>query len=151
MPTKDHPLYEEFKKFQENYLWNIFRGNRIKMRFNVMVADIDRFDDITSEITMTLKTFANFRMWSDGDFDLETDRHALFSGNYGRLWTAKIMVSKDAEPDVLKFTSDLGREIKVSADIFDIEKKDWKDSIVRNYDATTGEINNENHKPKGDK
>jgi len=141
MPTKDHPLYEEFKKFQENYLWNIFMGQQIKMRFNDIVNDIDRFDDITSEICMTLQTFSNFRMWGNNDFDPITDRKTLETGHFGSFWTAKIMVSKDAEPDVLKFTSDLGREIKVSKDIFDIDKKDWRDSIVRNYNEATGVVN----------
>ena len=138
---KDHPLYDQFQIFRENRDWDQFKIKVLLERFSDMTADIERFNDVTSEIKTNLKGFSNFRLLgNNSSFKPEVGRETLKTGFFGSLWTAKVMVSREYE-NGLVFSSDLGREIIVSEDFWDIGKLNWKDSIVRNYNWKTGDLN----------
>ena len=131
---KDHPNYEKFLRWRENRDWAQFASITVKTRLADMLAEIDRFDDITSTISTNLKGFSRFRIMGSDSFDPVVDRKTLETGLFGKLWTASIMVNREYS-DGLTFASDMGRKLSVSDAIWDMSSEDWRDSIKTNFDA----------------
>jgi hypothetical protein len=85
----------DFASTLENTATTVTGGALTKFGLNNMVAEVDKWDLVTSRLFMNIKTFSGFRTFQGNtDFDPVTQREVLQTGLYGHLWTADIIVSK---------------------------------------------------------
>ena len=85
----------DFASTLENASTTVTGGTLSKNGLNTLVAEVDKWDLVTSKLFMNIKTFSGFRSFvGNTDFDPVTQREVLQTGLYGHLWTADIIVSK---------------------------------------------------------
>jgi len=85
----------DFASTLENTLTTVAGGAFTKAALNSTVAQVDRWDLVTSKLFMNIMTFSGFRAFNGlTDFDPVTQREILQTGLYGHIWTADIIVSK---------------------------------------------------------
>ena len=85
----------DFSSGLENASTTVTGGAITKAGLNNVVAEVDKWDLVTSKLFMNIKTFSGFRTFTgQADFDPVTQREILQTGLYGHLWTADIIVSK---------------------------------------------------------
>ncbi len=85
----------DFSSTLENTATTVTGGTLTKAGLNNLVAEVDKWDLVTSRLFMNIKTFSGFRSFNGTtDFDPVTQRELLQTGLYGHLWTADIIVSK---------------------------------------------------------
>jgi len=85
----------DFASGLENASTTLTGGVLTKNGLNTLVAEVDKWDLVTSKLFMNIKTFSGFRSFQGNtDFDPVTQREVLQTGLYGHIWTADIIVSK---------------------------------------------------------
>jgi hypothetical protein len=96
----------DFASTLENVATSVSGGALTKAGLNNLVAEVDKWDLVTSRLFMNIKTFSGFRAFSNTDFDPVTQREVLQTGLYGHLWTADIIVSKVVPANTVYATAD---------------------------------------------
>ena len=86
----------DFSSTLENTLTTTVAGTgRVnKGSLNNLVAQVDKWDLVTSRLFMNIMSFSGFRAFDNTEFDPVTTRELLQTGLYGHIWTADIIVSK---------------------------------------------------------
>ncbi len=84
----------DFASGLENTLTSVSGGLLTKSALNSLVAQVDKWDLVTSRLFMNILTFSGFRAFDSTEFDPVTTRELLQTGLYGHIWTADIIVSK---------------------------------------------------------
>ncbi len=97
----------DFASTLENTATTVTGGALTKFGLNNLVAEVDKWDLVTSRLFMNIKTFSGFRNFQGNtDFDPVTQREVLQTGLYGHLWTADIIVSKVVPANTVYATAD---------------------------------------------
>ncbi len=96
----------DFSSGLENTLTSVSGGRVTKAALNNLVAEVDKWDLVTSRLFMNIKSFSGFRAFENTEFDPVTQREVLQTGLYGHLWTADIIVSKVVPANTVYATAD---------------------------------------------
>jgi len=96
----------DFSSGLENTVTSVSGGRVTKGALNNLVAEVDKWDLVTSRLFMNIKSFSGFRAFDNTEFDPVTTREVLQTGLYGHLWTADIIVSKVVPANTVYATAD---------------------------------------------
>ncbi len=96
----------DFASTLENTATAVSGGTLTKAGLNNLVAEVDKWDLVTSRLFMNIKTFSGFRTFNQSEFDPVTQRELLQTGLYGHIWTADIIVSKVVPANTVYATAD---------------------------------------------
>jgi len=96
----------DFASGLENTVTSVAGGRVTKGALNNLVAEVDKWDLVTSRLFMNIKSFSGFRAFDNTEFDPVTTREVLQTGLYGHLWTADIIVSKVVPANTVYATAD---------------------------------------------
>ena len=96
----------DFASGLENTVTSVSGGRVTKGALNNLVAEVDKWDLVTSRLFMNIKSFSGFRTFDNNEFDPVTTREVLQTGLYGHIWTADIIVSKVVPANTVYATAD---------------------------------------------